>query len=402
MPLFCKLVSFDEMFHQATSTPIILNDLPSKTEADREYFNSLVRENFTSSTVSVLPRCSCGELQGEHLIGEYCDQCNTFVRNPIEKEINPTVWFRRPGSPESPYVEKFLNLAVWIMLDERFTKSRFRVLQWLTDRNYNPSMKKPEVMDKIIAAGIERGYNYFVQNFDAILDFMFSLSDFKPKGGKAGFLKDMIGLTHPSGDPLQQLIADNRHLLFSDHIPIINRCLLVIEQNPAEIYVDNSIVDIKDALNAMLSIDQDYHNKQPKAIENRTVRIIYMLIDYYYEKVLKANMGPKKGHLRHHNYSSRSNFSFRALITSHEDIHDHDELWIPWGVALSAFQLHLLNRLMREDAPGGAMSHNEAIGFIYSHMHKYNTRLDGILEDLIKNTRNGEGHIVLHQRNERV
>lgn len=394
MPLFNRLIGLDTLFHESKVSPIILNDLSSRTEADREYFNSLVRENFTSGTVSMMPTCSCGELKGNHLIGEICDTCNTSVRNTIEKEINPTIWFRRPNG-----VEKLLNPVVWIMLDDRFTKSHFRIMQWLTDRNYNPNIKKPDIIDRMIAAGIPRGYNAFVQNFDAIMDYLFSLADFKAKAAKVGFLKDMIGLTHPSGDPLQQLIAENREAIFSDYIPIINRCLLVIEQNPSDIYVEKSVVDIKNALNAMLSIDQDYYNKTPSAIENRTAKIMAMLIEYYYNSLLRVNMSPKAGHLRKHNYGSRTIFSFRALITSHEEIHDYDEIWIPWGVGMTAFQLHILNRLMREDSPVGYMTHNEALTFIYQHIHKYHPALDKIFRDLISETRDGRGIPIVNQRN---
>ena len=150
----------------------------------------------------------------------------------------------------------------------------------------------------------------------------------------------------------------------------------------------------------MLSIDVDYFDKNPASIENRTAKIMAMLAEYYYSSVLRDNMSPKPGHLRKHNYGSRSNFSFRALITSHEDIHDHDEIWIPWGVGMTAFQLHILNYLMRENSPYGCMTYNEALGFIYAHVHKYHPVLEEIFNRLIAETPGGRGIPVINQRNQ--
>lgn len=401
MPLFLKLLSMDEMFHASKNEPIILNDLFSKTEEDRKYFNDLVKETYTSDVVSVMPRCHCGDLKGEHLVGEICDICETPVRQSIEDDINPSLWFRRPRTLARDgteiWVEKLINPIVWIMLDERFTRSKFRIMLWLTDRNYNPAIKKPEIVDQMIAAGIPRGYNLFVQNFDSIMAYLFNHKDFAVKRNVSGFLIDMLEISHPSGDPLQQLLADKRDIIFSDYIPVLNRTLLVLEQNATGSYVDSTMIDVKDVLNTMLSIDQDYHNKTPIAIENRTAKIISMLADYY-QSLFRKNLNPKEGLFRKHGYGTRSNHAFRAVITSHEAIHDHDEIWIPWCVATTVFQLHLLNRLMRRDLPHGGMTHNQALGFLYGHVYKYHPTLDYLFKEMIAESKGGSIP-VLQQRN---
>ena len=393
MPLFLKLLSMDEMFHESKSKPIILNDLCSKTEEDREYFNNLVEETFTSDVVSVMPRCQCGELRGEHLIGEVCDSCETPVRQSIEDDISPALWFRRPNE-----VERLINPIIWIFLDQRFTRSKFRIMQWLVDRHYNPNVKRPAVVEQMIADGIPRGYNNFVQNFDEIMAYLFSIKDFQLKRNISGFLMDMLEITHPSKDPLQQLIADHRDIIFSDYIPVMNRSLLVLEQAATGIYLDNTILDIKDALNTMLSIDQDYYNRTPAVVENRTAKIIIMLTDYY-DSMFRKNLNPKEGLFRKHAYGTRSNHAFRAVITSHDAIHEHDEIWIPWCVATTVFQLHLLNWLMKHDDPE-RMTHNEALEFLYSHVYVYHPKLDAMLQRLIAESPGGRGIPVMNQRNQ--
>lgn len=392
MPLSLKLLSLDQMFHSSKVEPIILNDLHSKTEEDREYFNNLVKETYTSDVVSVLPRCACGELRGEHLVGEVCDVCGTVVKQSIEDDINPSLWFRRPDG-----VEKLMNPIVWMMLDSRFTKSNFRVLVWITDRNYRSSSKVPESVKELIQMGIPRGYNNFVQNFSWFMEFLFNHADFRYQKSKTSFIHDMLEITHPSRDPLQQLIHDNIGIIFSDFIPVLNRCLLVLEQHALGLYLDSSILNIKDALNTMLSIDQDHYNRTPANIENRTAKILVMLGDYY-TSLFRKHISPKPGMLRKHTLGSRTNHSFRAVITSHEEIHDHDEIWIPWCVAMTVFQLHILNRLMNKKALAKLlgkkdgcekMTHNEALGFIYAHVYKYHPLLDRIMQELISESRGG-------------
>lgn len=393
MPLFLELLSMDEMFHGSKTPPIILNDLSSKTEEDREYFNSLVQDRYTTDVVSVMPQCNCGELKGEHLIGELCDNCSTTVRQSIEDDVAPTLWFRRPNN-----VERLINPIIWIMLDKRFTKSKYRILVWLTDRNYNPNIKRPLIIDEMIAAGIPRGYNSFVQNFDAIMTYLFNHNEFSvKKNASTGMFIDMLEITHPSGDPLQQLIAENRNRIFSDYIPVLNKSLVVLVQHATGIYIDNTFVGIKDTVNTMLSIDKDYYNKSPMSVENRTGKILMMLCDYY-SNLFAKNLSPKEGLPRKHNYGTRTNMSFRAVITSHEAIHDHDEIWIPWGVGVTVFQLHILNRLMRPSKDSVGMTHNEALGLIYEHVHRYHPLLDQILKELLAGSPGGSIKC-MHQRN---
>lgn len=398
MPLYLELLSLDHMFHNSKTEPIILNDLPSKTAVDRDYFNNLVKETFTSDVVSVLPKCQCGDLKGEHLLGEVCDVCNTPVKQSIEDDISPLLWFRRPHPEGGQPVEKLINPMVWIMLDDRFTKSKFRIMNWLTDRNYAPAIKRPPIIDQMIADGIPRGYNNFVQNFDTILDYLFNVTDFKMKKSKIGFLLDMLEIKHPSQDPLQEVLTNYRHCIFSDYIPVLNRSLLVMEQNATGNYIDSSIVDIKDALNTMLSIDRDHFNQNPMAVENRTAKILSMLTDYY-RNLFNKNLKPKEGLIRQHAHGARSNHAFRAVITSHEKVHDHDEIWIPWCVGVTVFQLHILNKLMRRDHPHGGYTHNEALGLLYSHVHKYHAGLDAILKELIASSPDPRGIPCLMQRN---
>lgn len=376
MPIYLDLLSMDEAFKSVPS-PIIINDLPSRTEEDRDYFNALVNQTFTSDIISMIPQCAQGHMKGEHLVGQICEICNTPVKQSIEDDVTPSVWFRKPQG-----VEKLINPIVWIMLSKRFVRSKFKIMNWLIDRHYRPSIKVPDIVYKMEAAGIPRGYNNFVNHFDEILEWLFNCGEFKVKSNSVSMVLDMLKITHPSKDPLQQLLQRDRDKIFSDYLPIPNRSLLVIERNVMGTFADATIFGIKNVLNTMLSIDRDFYDKTPSVIENRTAKIITMLGDYYYTYFHK-NLSPKEGLLRKNDYGARLNHAFRCVITSHEALHHHEELWIPWSVALVVFRLHIKNRLMNRHHPLGGLTNNEADALIYGHIGKYHERLDLILKDLI-------------------
>lgn len=398
MPLYLKLLNLDDVFSRSKN-PIIINDLPNLTTEDRERFTSLVRETYSSDMVSVLPKCACpGDegLRGEHLIGEVCEICGTEVRQSIEENIVPTLWFRKPKG-----VKSLVNPIVWIMLNARFAKSSFKIIQWLTDRHYgsNSGLKTPPVVYKLASMGIPRGYNAFIENFDEIMRTLFSMEEFKEKKGATRSIIEMLGITHPSKDPLQQLLIDYRQDIFCDYIPLLNKTLLVIEKTAMGYdYGEATMFSMVNVTNTMLSIDRDFHDKTSSSVENRTARILAMLGDYYVD-YFKKNVAPKEGLIRKQVYGGRGNHGFRAVITSHTGLHNHDEIHIPWCIAVTVWRQHLLNRLMSKNPIYGNHSLNEAVSLLMTHIQKYNAKLDVIFREFIASSRNGRGPCCLTQRN---
>lgn len=384
MPLFSRLRSLDADFHNSPTPPVIINDLPARTEADREYFNNMIRQTFTTDMISMLPRCECPDdrgLKGEHLIGVICEECGTPVKESFEKDIQPNLWFRRPQG-----VEKLLSPIIWIMLTNRFSKSKYSIIQWLTDRTYRPAMKPPAIIERMKLLNIPRGYNHFVQNFDALMDWLFEQSDFKKTKTITNSIIDMLDIEDPDSDALRQLIRDNRDIIFSDYIPIPNRSLLVLDSSALGIYGEGSTFDMLNTLNTMLSIDKDFYDKSANTIENRTARIMAMMGSYY-ATIYNVNMSKKAALMRKNVYAGRGNFSFRAVITSHEELHDHDEIHIPWCIAVAIFQMMLVPTMMMGGVTKTGLQYkfteNEAVGHLYSHVYQYCPMLAELLDDLI-------------------
>jgi hypothetical protein len=293
------------------------------------------------------------------MLGVKCPVCNTYVKSSLEEDIDSTIWFRSPIG-----VNKLINPILWIMLKQKFSKSGFNIIQWLCDTSYRPIVKQPQVLiNKIVESGIQRGYNNFVNNFDTIMMYLFSLKEFKPLKGKI--------------DYLQPLLAANRDCVFSDYIPLPNKSLLIIENTNVGVYVDPIIIDAVDAIEMLVSIDVNFHDQNPKVKENRTVRAIAKLCEFY-EKFYRTNLAVKPGQFRKHIYGTRTNFSFRAVIASITDTHEYNEIHVPWGIGLTAFRPHLVNKLMNL-----GMDVNSAVGMLLGHVEKYHPLLDQLLQELI-------------------
>lgn len=373
MPVYQELVDFDSMFHQLKTPPILVNDLINASEVEKDQIRDMIQVRYSGDMLSIMPSCQCGEKSGEHAVGVICDICNTVVKPVVGEDIEPIVWFRRPEG-----VTKLINPIVWVMLKNRFKKPGFNVLQWLCDTTYRPIAKQPKVINEIMALGIQRGYNNFVENFDNILTTLFNLKDFRLKGNKV--------------DYLTLLISDKRDYIFSDYLPLPNKSLMVIEQTNVGIYIDPTILSALDAIQMVIGIDSAISEHALWVKENRAIKTISKLGEFY-ENFQKSNLSGKPGIYRKHVYGSRTHFSARAVVISITGQHDYDELYLPWGIGVTAFRPHLVNKLLRK-----GFEHNQAVGFLHGHVEQYHPLLDQLLQEIIVESPYG-GIICVLQRN---
>ena len=378
MPVYQRLVDFNEVFNCLSEPPIIINDVANGSAEDRDVIRDLIMTRYTDDMVSLLPSCRCGNIKGEFskgesTVGAKCSVCNSYVKSTFEDNIEPNIWFRKPIG-----VDKLISPIIWIMLKNKFKKPGFNIIQWLTDRSYNPSVRQPKVLDRIQDSGIKRGYNNFVTEFDSIMAILFSIKEFQTKKGEHDYLQD--------------LLKQNRHLIFSDYIPLPNKTLIIVEKTNLGVYVDTNIVDAIDAIKMLVSIDKNFHDQSQHVKENRTAKALAKLSEFY-EKFYRTSLQPKTGQFRRHIFASRTNSSFRAVISSLTDTHEYDEIHVPWGIGLTAFRPHLLNKLMKM-----GMELNSAIGLLLGHVEKYHPLLDRILQELIQESPN-RGIKVILQRN---
>lgn len=371
MSVYQELVNFDEIFSTLSTQPVIINDMADASEEDKERIKNHIYTKYDNDMLSSLPTCECGQLTGAVNVGLHCDNCNTHVQVPLEQDIEPILWMRAPRG-----VNALINPTIWLMLSDRFTQSGFDIIQWLCDSTYRPSVRTPEVITQIEDAGILRGYNNFIVNFFPIIDFLFNLKTFKRKN-----------------NTLLELIYANQNKIFSQYIPLPNKAILVIEENASTTYVDPIVIGAVDAIQTISSIDSAHSQTSVRVKENRTVKTIAKLAEFY-DVFCRDSLAQKGGIFRKHIFGTRSHFSFRAVISSITDVHDYEEVHIPWSIAVSAFKIHLVNKLGKQ-----GMNAHDATRYLNIHAAKYSDRLNDIFHELIKEPANGKGIPVMVQRN---
>lgn len=378
MAIYQRLISFDDVLAKLSTPPLIINDLSMFTEADRAKVRDTIATRFDSDTFSSIPECMCGETAGVDSLGEICHECGTEVKHSINENADPICWFRAPGpSKKEEGVLALVNPVVWIMLKNRFTKSGFDLISWLTDTTYRSKKEPPPFLEKIKARGITRGYNNFVRNFDEIFNFIIELREFKKKS------KDQ-------NDELYDLIHEQRDAVFSKYLPLPNKSILILQMTNSGIYADTSIALAIDAIEGVAGLDVDEVNLSLRLKENRTSRTLSKLQDFYI-KYLKNIYEQKQGYLRKHLAATRSHFCVRAVVCSLTDGSWHDEVHASWQDGLALFRHHLVGKLLRR-----GFRHNDAVGLIVGHINRYNPLLHELLNELIDES--GGGIPVTEQR----
>lgn len=382
MPIIQQIIHLDTMFHQLKHAPVLINHMACSTIEDREKVKENLTTHLNSDQISLVPSCQCGQTKGEYTKSTICPTCNTEVKASVVSDIEPLVWLKQPEG-----VEKLPNPIIFMMLMKRFTKSGFSVIEWLCNTNYSTMAKTPTaILGKITANKIERGYNYFVQNFDFIMETLFSISDFAMKTPK------FEGKSLKKIDYLEDIIKKERNIIFNEYIPLPNKTVLIFDTQALGTWTDPSIMKAVDAINTLVSIDRDFYDQSSKTKQNRTIKAFAMLCSFYDDTF--ALMAHKHGHFRKHLYGSRTNFSFRAVITSITAGREYDEIEAPWCMAITVFRDHLLNLLAEY-----GMSLNDSIGFLYKHTNRHHPLLESMMTKMVENTRGGKGIYVLIQRN---
>lgn len=362
MGISLELVNYDEIFHSLKHPAVIINDVSTALASEKEEFNKQIYTKYSGNDLlSNLPSCDNGCTIGEYHKGEICPECHTVVVEPTMQELQPIIWMRAPIG-----VRSLINPIFWAHLSEFFSKGSFDVLRWIADTGYHPVVKTPLIMDSIQTLIPGRGYNYFLDNFDFIIN---TLMESKPY---------RIPAKRRQAADLMTMIRMYRHCLFPQYLSLPNKSLLVIEKSNVGTYVDTTVPGAVDAIRTMASIDLPESNFSQRFRENRTIKSICQVSEFHIEWSSKSLAG-KTGVVRKHLLGTRSDFSFRAVISSISEAHDYREIHISWGIAVAVLHVHLANKLSRYHG----MTANEIIGFLDEHAQKYNELLARLFDELI-------------------
>lgn len=375
MGIHLSLVNFDRQYGTMSTEPVIINDLPAFTEQNMDLIHKTIYTRHTPDMLSNEPSCNNGCTKGEFRKGTICPVCYTEVREVVAERLETITWVRAPHG-----VDALINPIVWTMLSERFSIGSFNLIQYLTDTQYrvpeNQVGKFSPIIDQL---PFERGLNHFVRNFQEIKEFLFSLNIFKSR------VKGRV-----TTDFLRKMLDENPDCLFAKHLPIPHRSLLVVEDGTSGgVYLDEFTPKAINAVLTLAGIDTPSSKGElttsQRLRESRAVRAVARLAEYYYY-VCSKRLAKKEGIFRKHVFATRSHFSFRAVVASITEPHHHEQIYIPWGVATSVFQLHLINKLYRL-----GFTPNEAQDFLHRYATTYHPLLDYLFMEMIAEAPDSRG-----------
>lgn len=348
------------LYNSLTTPPRIVNDILATSEKEKESLDQLIYTVYSGDVLSNLPSCMCGKTTGGYKEDPnvVCSHCGTHVVLQVERNLEPILWMRSPQG-----VAPLMNPLAWGMLQRRFNRSKFDMMRWLTDRDYVPKVAVPQLALRLESEGVQRGYNFFVYNFDMIMEKLFSLSLYRKRG--------------PMGDPLEIYVQKFRDRLFNNFLPIPNRALLVVEESATAKFVEPVTPKIINAVRHIAGIDTGLKRMDQRVRENRTAKTM-MLLSEFYQEYIRTVLTGKKGAYRKHVYGTSCHWSFRAVITSNTRAHRQTDLELPWSIATTVFATHLHSKLYRR-----GWSMRDAMAYIDAHAHKYSALLDEVFQELI-------------------
>jgi hypothetical protein len=357
--IFLRLVNFTKLLAECEVQPIIVNDLSNATEDNRRFIDGLVSVRYDNTDLfSNEPMCECSTVKGGYNLGVICSNCRTPVREPFDQQLKPLIWMRSPLG-----VEPLINPMIWTMLNEKFVKGQFRLIEWICNTDYQPAAHRPNEVNELIALGVERGYNNFVKNFDKIIEILFSLKHFKPKKNEK--------------NELLELLRMQRDCIFSNYLPLPNKSLMIVENTSVGIYIDPIIIGALDAIRTISSIDAPLANLTLRQKENRTAKTLSMLAKFYHE-IYHSVFAGKVGLFRKHVFGGREHFTCRAVISSTTKAHVYDELHIGWGQGVTMLSIHLTNKLLKL-----RYTPNQCAALLQEYTTKYSPLLDRLMQELI-------------------
>ena len=378
MGIYLEMVDHDELFEHSKNVAIIVNEFDLEVKDDLNRLNALIHTTYEKNVLQLLPQCDCQYLKGGRNVGVRCPKCNTLCLSVTEKPLQSALWIATPEG-----IDTLINPEAWIILSKALTTSQFNILEWLTDPYKAVTTNKVQgILDRITAAGFQRGINAFYAQFDQLMQFLIAERVIKKHNPR-------------QREEYMQFIAENRHAIFSKHLPVPSKLALITEKSAKKTTVDPVMVPAIEAVRTISGIKNSVLTLSLKRKESKTVKAIKYLVDYY-TGFFQTSLPAKQGWFRKHTYGSRIHFSFRAVISSLSEPHVYDEVHLPWSLSVMFLKFHLISKLMNR--PDLQYSPNQAIGLLNDHTQSYNPLIDELFQQLIAESPMG-GIVIGLQRN---
>lgn len=347
------MVSHDELYDDLVKSglkPVVVNDFKDEF-SDRkvgEALNALIRTHYGTDELDTIPRCDFGCTTGGYNRGITCPCCGTTVERIVDKPFVSDIWIRPPEG-----IPAFINPRFWNMMEVYFKSNKFSLIEYLTCRSYvpggrgdaNASNDKTVIAIKnaLDAAGIERGIEFFYNNFDMIMGEILQPKPYLlTKSGKASSKNGRIDLC----EDLRLFVMEYRNCVFSHMLPFPSKLIMVSEEGGGVGYIDKNMPAAFDALKTIVQIERPTIPISERTVETKTIKANRVMAEYY-RNFRKNVYGKKPGMARRQQGSTRSPMSGRAVIAPKANAHKYDELSTPWAWTISLCRIMIANKLLK-------------------------------------------------------
>lgn len=383
MGLYAEIIDHDEVFHNLDFEAVVVNDYNTSIPEEKEALDRQLYTHYQNTdTIEEAASCECGTVTGMYNLGIVCDTCNSPVQGTTDKPIQSILWLRAPKG-----VVSLINPAAWMVLEPAMSSKELNVLEYMTNTGYHVdpnTIKSKETKKKALkliealrAHGIRRGYNSFIQNFDMIMEILFT--------------QRIVDTNTANRNELWEFIQKYKHRFFPQHIPLPSKVCFVIESTTSGIYIDKPLGAAMNAIQTMASIRSTGYPLKPAVVQNRVAKTIKQLTAFY-DEFTKRRLSQKPGMFRRHVLGSRLHLTGRAVITSISDPHMYDELHLPWGMAVQLFKYHIINKLMKM-----GQTANQALNHVYGSVLKHDSTIERIFDELINKSPYGAPRACFHR-----
>lgn len=345
--LYQVILDHKEIFNALENPPIILNNLKIdlNTRQGRDELAKYLSMTFTGESLPHVPTCVGGHIGGESNLGRMCEKCNTRVAHVVDRQLEDSIWLAPPEG-----VKAFIHPEIWSCIDNvTAPEKNFSALLWMTDPNMKGISEKHAETFAEYERLFQRGMNYFHDNFDTIMEWVLQSS----------WMKNTV-------DPVEvwEFLVIHRDCVFQPHLPLPSSVFVINEKSNRGSLADDMTPEL---LNAVYTITSTYSSPirmSQKSRESHAARGSAAFAKCH-NKIATGFIGSKPGLIRKQWISSRQFFTGRAVVTSIGGSYHHEEIHLPWSMAASLFEPHLVNLLMKK-----GYLEDEALAFIEDHtMH---------------------------------
>jgi len=365
MAVIQSYIQLDDLY-QRVNRKLLLNNI----RLSDDNIKDLIYTTYDDE-ISMVPQCECGNFKGAYLLNRECPKCNTTVAN-IFNSVEPILWIEKFSDELI-----FVNPKFWADLT-RIISTKIDSLRWLSDTSYNPPTVPSVLLAlKEIIGG--RSYLNVVNNLELIIKFLKHNSMFKP-------LTKQVKL-----DALLYLFEKDKDKIFSNHLPLINKKLFVMETTNKGNYTSVLLSDIIDLALLAISTANDVATT-PKRLETNTAKIISKSAELF-TNYLKDLVSRKGGLIRKNIYGTRAHFTFRCVVTALSSKYEYDTIHVPWVILTTTFRPFVLNKLLKK-----GYTQKQASAKLFKANLKFDQEIADIGNELIFEAK-GKGIAVMANRN---